>query len=112
MSSLTDFLLKLAIKVLGQVLSEVTKQINRVQNEVISEMQRWVTQGFDDIWRGEDADQFKEKVMKLMIPDLDKVVNVVTNTHNGLQEAAEIVVKADQSAYQMVSDLAGLYAKI
>ncbi|MBZ0307127.1 MAG: hypothetical protein K8I82_13740 [Anaerolineae bacterium] len=110
--SLTSFLLKLAIKILEQVLSEITKQLNRVQNEVLNEAQRWVTQGFDDIWRGEDADQFKEKVQKLAVPDLQDIIQVVTNTHNGLQNAADIIVRADQKAYQAVSDLAGLYAKI
>lgn len=109
---LLDGVLKLVKKVLDSVLSEVTKQINRVQNEVLQELTKMVTVGFDDIWRGEDADQFKEKILKMAVPQAESIVGICTSTHSGLQQAASIIESADKKVNQIVSNLASEYAKI
>jgi uncharacterized protein YukE len=105
-------LMRLARKILQGVLDEITKQLNIVQNEVIEGMTRFVTQGFDDIWRGEDADQFKQKVMRLAVPNGQEIVNVVSRTHTALNRAAESIEAADQKANQMVSDLQNTFSRI
>jgi len=107
-----DFLFKLALKVLEQVVSEITKQINKVQNDVLNEMTKYVTQGFDDIWRGEDADQFKEKVLKLAVPQAESIISIVTRTSTGLNSAADVMKGADNKVNQLVGDLNSTFSKI
>lgn len=109
---LLDGILKLVKKVVDSVLSEITKQINRVQNEVLQEMTKMVTVGFDDIWRGEDADQFKEKILKMAVPQAESIVGICSSTSTGLQQAMDIIQGADKKVNQIVSDLASEYAKI
>jgi uncharacterized protein YukE len=105
-------LLKLAFKILQQVISEIIKQIAKVQVDVLDEMKKFVMQGFDDIWRGEDADQFKEKVLKSAVPLAEYLVGITTNTSNGLNNAAQVITRADQKVNQMVSDLNSTFSKI
>lgn len=110
--SVMSVLLKLARKILEQVLNEVNKQTNRVQQEVMEQMQKYITQGFDDIWRGEDAEQFKEKVSRMAIPQAQSVIGITTGTHDGLIRAAEVVTRADQQVAQLVSDLNNKFSSI
>lgn len=105
-------LLKLARKVLEQVLNEVNKQTNRVQQEILDEMQKYITQGFDDVWRGEDAEQFKEKVMRTAVPQAQSVITFNTATHTGLINASDVVTRADQRVSQLVSDLNNTFSRI
>ncbi len=109
---LLDGILKLVKKVVDSVLSEITKQVNRVQNEVLQEMTKMVTSGFDDVWRGEDADQFKEKILKMAVPQAESIVGICTSTSTGLQQAMNIIQNADKKVNQIVGDLASEYAKI
>ncbi len=109
---LLDAVLKLVKKVVEAVMSEITKQVNRVQNEVLGEMTKMVTSGFDDVWRGEDADQFKEKILKMAVPQAEGIIGIVTHTNSGLQKAMDLIDNADKKVNQIVSDLASEYAKI
>lgn len=107
-----NFLLKLAEEMLNQILGEVTKLMNRVQQEVIGEMTRIITQGFDDVWRGEDADAFKQKVQKAAVPPATNMVQYVGKLFQGVQRAAELIKRADTQASAVVDDLVGIISRI
>lgn len=107
-----DYLLKVARAVLEGVLQEITRQINIVQQQVIEELKNYVSRGFDDIWQGDDALQFKDKVMKRAIPGAEQIVGITTNTHSGIIRAAEVIQNADRQATQMVGDLNNTFSQI
>lgn len=109
---LVDGILKLVQKVVEAVLSEITKQMNRVQNEVLNEMTKMISGPFDEIWRGEDADQFKEKIQKIAIPKATDIISIITKMGNGLKQAGDIIQGADKKATQIVSDIASEFSKI
>lgn len=110
--ALRSALLKLARRILEQVLSEVTKQVNRVEQEILEQARNLITQGFDDVWRGEDAEQFKEKVNNQAIRQAEGVIQITVGTHDGLVRAADVITRADQQVAQMVSDLNNTFSHI
>jgi hypothetical protein len=105
-------LLKLARRVLEQVLNEVNRQVNRVEQEILQQMRNLITQGFDDVWRGEDADQFKEKVNNQAIRQAEGVVTITVSTHDGLVRAADVITRADQRVAQLVENLNNTFGRI
>lgn len=107
-----DGILKFVQKIVDAVLSEITKQINRVQNEVLNELTKMITSGFDDVWRGEDADQFKEKIKNIATPKTSDIISFVTKVGNGLKQAGDIIQGADKKATQIVGDIASEFSKI
>ncbi len=112
MGLLDGLILKLVMKVLEAVLSEITKQVNRVQSEVLNEMTKMVSSGFDDFWRGEDADQFKEKILKMAVPKAQDIVGIVGKVGGGIKQASDIIQNADKKATQIVGDIASEFSKI
>lgn len=109
---LLDGILKFVQKIVEAVMSEITKQVNRVQNEVVNEMMKMVSGPFDEIWRGEDANQFKEKVQKIAAPRGTDIVSILTKIGNGLKQAGDIIQGADKKATQIVGDIASEFSKI
>ena len=109
---LLDGILKLVQKIVEAVLSEITKQMNKVQNEVVNELTKMISAGFDDAWRGEDADQFKEKIKNIATPKTSSIVDIITKVAGGLKQAGDIIQGADKKAQQVVGDIASEFSKI
>src|SRR5215510_10266694 len=109
---LLDGILKLVQKVVDAVLAEITKQMNKVQNEVVNELTKMISAGFDDAWRGEDADQFKEKIKNIAMPHTSSIVDIITKVAGGLKQAGDINPGADQKTNQLVSDIVSEFSKI
>jgi len=109
---LLDGILKFVKKIVEAVMSEITKQLNRVQNEVLNEMTKMISGPFDEIWRGEDADQFKEKIQKIATPKATDIISILGKVGNGLKQAGSIIEGADKKATQIVSDIASEFSKI
>jgi uncharacterized protein YukE len=93
------------------VLGQMTQQLNIV-DRVKDEMVSLVTQGFDDVWRGENADAFKQKVQSSSAPKCQHISEMARGMQNGILQAADVIQRADQRANQLVSDLASQYAQI
>jgi hypothetical protein len=107
-----DGILKLVQKIVDAVMSEITKQMNVVQNQVVNELTKMVSAGFDEVWRGEDADQFKEKIKNIATPKTSSIVDIITKVAGGLKQAGDIIQGADKKATQIVSDIASEFSKI
>jgi uncharacterized protein YukE len=108
---LTKLLIKLAMKVLERVLNVINQQINRVQNEVIDQIDGIVFRGMDDFWRGEDAEMFKADVSRAL-QEAAEVVGLARGTYQGLERARDRIIQADQKAASVVSDLQQIFGKI
>jgi len=109
---LTSFLLKLARKILEQVLESWTQQcVNVIQQQVLEEIMG-IIGNRENIWRGEDAEQFQEVLQKQIVSSVQDIIGVSTRTCDGLRQAAEVITQADTQAAQLVSDLKGTFARI
>lgn len=103
---------KLVFGGLAQSAGEILNFANKVENEVRQAMLGLVTQGFDEIWRGEDADQFKQKVQNVLSPGLSSIFDNLKKYVDGLNKAAERMKKADQDALGKVQELGNLFKGI
>lgn len=112
MSFIEEALMKFARKILEGVINEITKAINRVQNEVISEASKFLSSVTDAVWKGEDADAFKAEVAKMILPGLNDMTAMGKKLIGGFEQAADVIQKADQRVDQIVGDLNSLFGKI
>jgi WXG100 family type VII secretion target len=109
--SLKSFLLKIARRILEQVLSVINQQINIVQQQVLDYLMNFINQT-DQIWRGDDADVFVAEFKGQIAPALQQLVGATTNTHNGIRQAADCIDAADQKVRNMVDDLVNDFTAI
>jgi uncharacterized protein YukE len=109
---LKKFLLKLALKILQGVISEITKQVNVVENEITQEVQKYLNQVIDGAWKGPDAERFKQEVQGMVLPRLSNLTGICTKTVSGIDNAVQVVQQADQKVTQLVSDLNTTFSKI
>lgn len=107
-----DGLLKFVKKIVDSVNDIVNQQMNKVQNEVINAMMSMVSAGFDEVWRGEDADQFKEKIKNIATPKANDIVGILGKVLGGINQAGDIIQGADKKATQIVGDIASEFSKI
>ena len=107
-----DGILKFVQKIVESVKDVITQQTNKVQNEVINALMSMIGGGFEEIWRGEDADQFKEKIQKIAAPKGTDIVSILGKIGNGLKQAGDIIQGADKKATQIVGDIASEFSKI
>ena len=109
---LGNFLLKLARKVLDQVLGDIAKQITRVATEAIDPVSSYVSQVQGGAWVSRDADRFANEVNTVVLPALRQINQTTTNFSHGIRKAEEIVVAADGQAKAMVSELNGMFGNV
>jgi hypothetical protein len=107
-----DGILKFVKKIVDSVSDVVNQNMNKVQNEVLNAMMSMVGAGFDEIWRGEDADQFKEKIKNAASPKASSIIGVLGKVIGGLSQAGDIIQGADTKATQIVGDIASEFSKI
>jgi len=107
-----DGILKFVQKIVESVKDVITQQTNKVQNEVINAMMSMIGGGFDEVWRGEDADQFKEKIKNIATPKANDIVGILGKVMGGISQAGDIIQGADKKATQIVGDIASEFSKI
>ena len=71
-----------------------------------------ISAGFDEVWRGEDADQFKEKIKNIASPKASSIIDILGKVMGGLKQAGDIIHGADTKATQIVGDIASEFSKI
>jgi len=100
------------MKILQQVLDEISKQLQRVQTEVMDVLKSFVKDVVGGVWTGPDADRFVDDLNNKALKGLSDIVTSVTALHTGIGQAADTVIKADASASQKVADLVNTFSKI
>jgi uncharacterized protein YukE len=109
-SSVMKALLKIARRVLQGVVGEITKQMN-----VVQELSEAVTSRFIpmlDTWEGPDADEFRQEVLREIIPLLVSLVGAIMGIQTGLDNALTRVEDTDKKCVGHVDNLAGQFRSI
>jgi hypothetical protein len=109
---LKDLLMKFARAVLNGIMNEINKAINKVQNEVVGEASKILGSVTDQVWKGEDANAFKQELGKVLIPELNDFIGMTNKLVSGFENAAQVIERADQKVSQVVGDLNNIFAKI
>lgn len=95
-------LIRLARQILENVLSQLTQQLNVVQDQALSPMRTMIQMVTDGIWRGEGANAFVDEVSSLMIPGVGRVADEITSMSNNLQYARDVIDRADEEVNSLV----------
>ena len=111
MSRWVDYLIRLAVQKLMGVIGVVTQQCDRMQHEIVDEVVRAITGPMDDYWHSDSADKFREELTQA-VNELTEAIGLTASTCQGLDEAKEVMIRADQQAKGLVSDLNQVYSKI
>jgi len=105
-------LIRMARQVVQNVSSQLTQQVNIIQNQALQPMRMMVQQVMGGIWIGEGANAFVEEVSSLMIPGVGQVIDQVTITNQNLNRAVEVIDEADKKVQGMVNSLSDVFARI
>ena len=110
--SLRSALIRMARRILQNVLSQLTQQLNVVRDQALSPMRMMVQQVMGGIWIGQGANAFVEEVSSLMIPGVGQVMDHITFMNTNLQRASEIIDAADQRVQGMANSLGDTFGAI
>jgi uncharacterized protein YukE len=102
MSFITDMLMRLARAVLGNILSQLTQQLNVVNEQGLDPMRAIIEQVTAGSWVGKGADAFVEEVSSLMIPGVGKVGEHISTMSQNLRSAQDTIEHADDQVGQLV----------
>jgi predicted ribosome-associated RNA-binding protein Tma20 len=102
-------LLRFARQVVANVLSQLTQQLNIVQNQALQPMRTMIQQVTGGVWVGDGANAFVQEVSSLMIPGVGKVGENITTMQRNLNRAIEVMDRADQQVNGMVRGLSDVF---
>lgn len=105
-------LLRFARNIVQNVLGQLVQQINIVQQQALSPMQKIVEQVVGGIWVGKGADAFVEEVQSLMMPRTNRISETINIFHRNVQNAIDVMDRADKQANQLVNGLADTFGAI
>lgn len=110
--SLLSGLLSFARAVVQNILSQLTSQLNVVQEQALSPMRMMIQAVTGGIWRGEGANAFVEEVSSLMIPGVGQVGEHISTLSRNLQRAIDVIDQADEQVSRKVDGLAAVFDNI
>jgi uncharacterized protein YukE len=110
--SITSMLIRFARKVVGNVLSQLTKQLNVVQEMAYQPMQQMVQQVTSGVWVGKGADAFVEEVSSIMMPGVGKIGDGIGQYQKNIQHAIDTIDQADQAVNNLVNGIADVFGGI
>jgi len=96
------FLMRFARKIVEGVLSQLTQQLNVVQELAMAPMRAMVQQVLGGVWRGEGANAFVQEVSNLMIPGVGRVAETITGLNANLRFAQSVMDRADEEVDRLV----------
>ena len=105
-------LMRLARKVLQNVLSQLTQNLNVVQEQAYSPMQAMVQQVVGGMWIGRGADAFVEEVSSIMMPNVNRISDNITTTSRNIMNAMDVMDRADEQVNTAVNALGDLFGGI
>ena len=97
-----NFLFRFARQVVDGVLSQLTSQLNVVQDMAMAPMRAMVQQVVGGVWRGNGANAFVQEVNSLMIPGVGRVAQTITGLNGNIRKAQGIIESADQQVSKLV----------
>jgi len=110
--SILKALIRLAMKVVQGVLSQLMQQLNIVQEQALAPMRQMIQQVTGGIWVGDGANAFVEEVSSLMIPGVGRVADNIQMIHKNVQHAADVIQQGDQQVNGKVNGLADIFGAI
>jgi uncharacterized protein YukE len=109
---LMQILIRIARSVVQNVLSQLTKQLNVVQEQAYSPMQQMVQQVTSGVWVGKGADAFVEEVSSLMMPGVGRIGEGIGSYSRNIQNALDVMDQADKQVSGVARGIADIFGAI
>lgn len=109
---LLQILIRIARSVVQNVLSQLTKQLNVVQEQAFSPMQAMVQQVTGGVWVGKGADAFVEEVSSLMMPGVGRIGEGIGTYSRNIQNALDVMDRADEQVSGVARGIADIFGAI
>ncbi len=103
MFGIVKLLIRLARKVVEQVLGQFTQQLNIVEEQALAPMRAMVQSVTNGIWVGEGANAFVNEVSSMMIPGVGRVADSITTMGNNIRHAQDVMDQADDKVNQLIT---------
>lgn len=110
--SFTSIMIRFARKVVQNIMSQLMKNLNVVQEQAFSPMQAMVSQVTDGAWTGYGAEAFVDEVSNLMMPGVGRIGEGITTYNNNIQNAIDVIDRADEQVNSFVNGLADVFGGI
>lgn len=107
--SLRAVLMRLARAILNSVMVQLTQQFDIVEDQALNPMRTMVQAVTGGMWRGAGADAFVNEVSSLMIPGVGVVGENITTINNNIQNAIDVMDRADSQVTSMVNGLGDVF---
>ncbi len=110
--SIMSALLRFARQVVMNVMSQLTQQINVIEEQAMNPMRQMIQDVVNGVWIGEGANAFVEEVSSMFIPGIGRVAETINQVNSNLNRAIDILDQADQQVTSLVNGLGDLFSDI
>ena len=107
--SLLGGLFKWVEDLVGNIIQQVLKQVNIVQDAVTSPLKALVGQVTAGIWKGNGANKFVQEMTSQVIPMLVNIMSVQTGFAGAIQKSQEAMNQAVQQATNQAQALVDVF---
>jgi uncharacterized protein YukE len=112
MSAIIRALIRLARKVVENVISQLTQQLNVVEESAMSPIRATVQAVVGGVWIGDGANAFVDEVSSLMIPGVAQVGEQITTMRKNIENAVNVIDRADEQINTKINSLADVFDNI
>lgn len=105
-------LIRFARRVVQSVMSQLTQQLNIVEDQALNPLRAIVQQVVGGVWIGEGANAFVEELSSLMIPGVGRVMEDISTMNRNIQHACDVIDQADQQVTTMANGLGDIFSAI
>ncbi len=99
---IANVVLRIAKAVVNQVLSQLTQQLNAVQEQAMRPMDAMIQQVVGGIWIGRGADAFVQEVRSIMLPGVKSVHASLGTFSRNIKFAQDRIERADKDVSRLV----------
>ncbi len=99
---IANVVLRIAQAVVGNVLSQLTQQINVVQEMVRRPLDAMIQQVVGGIWIGRGADAFVQEIRSVMIPGVTGILGGLGTFSRNIKFAQDRIERADKDVSRLV----------
>ncbi len=100
---------RFARQIVGNIISQLTQQINIIQEQAAEPMQAMVQQVMDGVWTGQGADAFVAEITEFMIPDVNKIAEEINIFSGNVNSSISTMDAADAQVTGIVNSLGDLF---
>jgi phage-related protein len=96
----------------NNIMSQVTQQVNMIQDAVTSPLRGLVNQVMGGMWRGDGANRFVAEMTGEVIPMLVNIMGINTNFVGAIKRTVDRMEQAERQASSRAQQLFDVFNKI